>query len=312
MICALLFLNPAKFMASPSSAYQHSRSSYQSLRHIRYHLRHWGSDTAPKIFMLHGWMDVGASFQFVVDALQKDWHVIAPDWRGYGLTDWPEADCYWFPDYIADFDAIAEALSPNEPINLVGHSMGGNVAMLYAGVRPDRVKRLVNLEGFGLPGNAPEEAPVRYAKWLDELRVPPTMRPYASRDAVAERLRKTNPRLTVERADFLVGHWAREQEIATGTEWHICGDPAHKISNPQLYRVAEIMACWRNITAPVLWLNGQESALRKSLTSVPDYAERLTNIKNLKLIDIDAAGHMLHHDQPKKVAQLIEDFLLSA
>ncbi len=315
-------------MSSRNSATKHSRSSYQSLRRIRYHLRHWGSEDAPKIFMLHGWMDVGASFQFVVDALQKDWHVIAPDWRGYGLTDRPEADCYWFPDYLADFDAIAEALSPAEPINLVGHSMGGNVAMLYAGVRPDRVKRLVNLEGFGLPGNPPEEAPERYAKWLAELRDPPAMRAYANRVAVVERLRKTNPRLTAERADFLAGHWATERAVepdaaqvsgrsighssASGTEWHICGDPAHKISNPQLYRVAEIMSCWRNIAAPVLWLNGEESSLRKNLTNLPDYAERLSNIKHLRLVDIEAAGHMLHHDQPEKVAQLIEDFLLGA
>ena len=292
-------------MSSRINAIKHSRSSYQSLRRIRYHLRHWGSEDAPKIFMLHGWMDVGASFQFVVDALQKDWHVIAPDWRGYGLTDWPEADCYWFPDYLADFDAIAGALSPDEPINLVGHSMGGNVAMLYAGVRPDRVTRLINLEGFGLPGNAPEEAPERYAKWLAELRDPPTMRAYANREAVAARLRKTNPRLTAERADFLAGHWAVER----GAEWHICGDPSHKISNPQLYRVAEIMSCWRNITAPVLWLNGEESVLRENLTNLPNYAERLGNIKNLKLINIEAAGHMLHHDQPERIAELIETFL---
>ena len=230
-----------------------SRSSWLSVRHLRYHLRHWGAEDAPKIFMMHGWMDVGASFQFVVNALQKDWHVIAPDWRGYGQTEWPKADCYWFPDYLADLDALLEALSPDAPVNLVGHSMGGNVVMLYAGVRPGRVKRLVNLEGFGLPGNQAEEAPGRYAKWLSELRERPIIHPYASRDAVAARLRKTNPRLSADRAHFLAAHWAEEKLSASGTEpssqWHIRGDPAHKISNPQLYRVLEIMACWRNITA---------------------------------------------------------------
>ena len=290
-----------------------SRSSWLAVRHLRYHLRHWGAEDAPKIFMMHGWMDVGASFQFVVDALKNDWHVIAPDWRGYGQTEWPRADCYWFPDYMADLDAILEALSPNAPINLVGHSMGGNVVMLYAGVRPERVKRLVNLEGFGLPGNQAEEAPGRYAKWLTELRERPVIQPYTSREAVAARLRKTNPRLTADRAHFLAAHWAEEKpgtsNTESGTEWHIRGDPAHKISNPQLYRVPEIMACWRNITAPVLWLDGQESALRKQLTNVPDYAERLTNIKNLRLVDIEGAGHMLHHDQPEQVAQLMEEFL---
>ena len=122
-------------------------------------MRHWGHAGAPKLFFLHGWMDVSASFQFLVDAFKKDWDVYAPDWRGYGLTEWGKSDCYWFPDYLADLDFILEHFEKDKPANLIGHSLGGNVAALYAGIRPERVAKLVNLEGFGLPATRPEQAP---------------------------------------------------------------------------------------------------------------------------------------------------------
>jgi pimeloyl-ACP methyl ester carboxylesterase len=128
--------------------------------------------------LLHGWMDVSASFQFLVDALSADWDAYAPDWRGYGLTQWSGADSYWFPDYMGDLDALLERIQPDAPVNLVGHSLGGNVAGLYAGVRPARVAKFVNLEGFGMPATKPEQAAKRYARWMDELRVAPKLRPY--------------------------------------------------------------------------------------------------------------------------------------
>jgi pimeloyl-ACP methyl ester carboxylesterase len=100
----------------------------------------------------------------------KEWHVIAPDWRGFGLTERAPAQSYWFPDYLADLDAILDHYAGEEPINLLGHSMGGNVVSLYAGVRPQRIKRLVNLEGIGLPTAKPEQAPGRFTQWLDEMK----------------------------------------------------------------------------------------------------------------------------------------------
>ena len=93
-----------------------SRSEFLSLRGLRTHVRHWGSPDAPKLFMLHGWMDISASFQFVVDCLKRDWHVIAPDWRGFGLSERVQADCYWFPDYLGDLDALLDQLAPSESI----------------------------------------------------------------------------------------------------------------------------------------------------------------------------------------------------
>ena len=140
-----------------------STSQFVAVRSLRYHVRTWGEPGARKLVLLHGWMDVSASFQFLVDALAQDWDVYAPDWRGYGLTDWGKSDCYWFPDYIADLDLLLERIQPEAPMNLIGHSLGGNVAALYAGVRPARIRRLVNLEGFGMAATQPEQAPKRYA-----------------------------------------------------------------------------------------------------------------------------------------------------
>ncbi|HEY0844343.1 MAG TPA: alpha/beta hydrolase [Noviherbaspirillum sp.] len=287
-----------------------SRTEFIPVRGLQYHVHHWGSENAPKLFMVHGWMDVGASFQFVVDCLKRDWHVIAPDWRGFGLTSNPGADCYWFADYMGDLDAILQHYSPEEPVNLLGHSMGGNVVCLYAGVRPHRIRKLINLEGFGLPATRPEQAPKRYAKWLDELREKPTMRTYATQEEVAARLQKTNPRLSDERAGYLAANWSARN--AQG-EWEILGDPAHKLVSPILYRIEEVLACWQQITAPVLWVEADETEAWRWMgpkeTARVEIDRRITYIPRVTTACIANAGHMLHHDQPEALAALIEGFL---
>lgn len=259
--------------------------------------------------MLHGWMDVSASFQFVVDALRRNWHVVAPDWRGFGLTDRAGGGTYWIPDYLADLDALLSHFFPDEPAQLVGHSMGGNVAMLYAGVRPERVAKLVNLEGYGLQNAAPELAPRRYAEWLREEWDPPTIGDYASREEVMARLMKNNPRLTKEKAHFLAAHWAAPD--AAG-RWHILGDPAHKRVNPILYRVDEALACWARITAPVLWVEADHPHFMRwtedRQAARAEVDRRIAFIPNAKRARVDNAGHMLHHDQPQAVAALMESF----
>lgn len=290
---------------------KNSRSEFIQLRGLRTHVRHWGEPDAPVLFMLHGWMDVAASFQFVVDNFSRDWHVIAPDWRGFGLTERVRGDCYWFADYLGDLDALLHHYCPDQAVTLIGHSMGGNVAGIYAGVRPHRVAKLVNLEGFGLAATQPAMAPARYAKWLDELREPPTMRSYETIDGVVERLMKTNPRLAPERAQFLAAHWAAPN--ADG-QWEILGDPAHKITGATLYRVDEVMACWEKISAPVLWVEAKESDLwrwmggRDKVRAELD--RRRAAIPSVKTAVINEAGHMVHHDQPELLARLIEDFLI--
>lgn len=287
-----------------------SRSEFLTVRGLRSHIRHWGEEGAPKIFMVHGWMDMSASFQFVVDCLERDWHVIAPDWRGFGLSERTHSDTYWFPDYVADLEAILDHYAPGEAVNLVGHSMGGNVVGLYAGIRPGRVRRMVNLEGFGLPSATPEQAPGRYAEWLDQLREPPSLKTYPTREAVAARLQKTNPRLSDERARFLSQHWSAQNEEG---QWEILGDPQHKKMSPLLYHVDEVLACWRAIAAPVMCVEAEDTKMWLWMgprdQARIEIDRRISHIPNVTTHMVPEAGHMLHHDQPEMLARMIEDFL---
>lgn len=286
-----------------------SRSEFHEIRGLRYHVRTWGAADAPRLFLLHGWMDVAASFQFLVDAFSREWHVVAPDWRGFGLSGWAR-EGYWFPDYYADLEALLDLYQPGTPALLVGHSMGGVIASMYAGIRPERVAKLVSMEGLGLARHAPDQAPRRYAQWLDQLRNPQGFKPYRSFDEVAARLKKNNPRLTGEHADFLARHWAKQ--LASG-EVALLSDPRHKTFNPYLFRIDEAIACWRRIAAPVLLVSGKLSEIPGRMKDTPDQlAERKGAFRDRREVELEDAGHMMHHDQPQRLARIIEDFLDAA
>jgi pimeloyl-ACP methyl ester carboxylesterase len=283
-----------------------SHSTIHPVRGLRYHVREWGNTSAPKIFLLHGWMDVSASFQFTVDEFSRDWHVIAPDWRGFGLSQWTHQG-YWFPDYIADLDVLLQHFSPDEPARLVGHSMGGNVANLYAGIRPERVGKLVLAEGFGLPPAKPEKAPLRYEQWLAENLEPPTLKPYRTFEEVAQRLKGNNPRLSDERANYLAPHWAEQKPDGS---IHLRADPCHKMVNPVLYRIEEAMACWKRISAPVLWLWGDGEWMMKWMKGDKSMLDGYRACyRSLTEKTIPDSGHMIHHDQPAQFAAAIEAFM---
>jgi len=292
-----------------------SRSEFIPIRNLTYHVQLWGEPSPDKtpLVMVHGWMDVAASYQFVVDALSHDHYVIAPDWRGYGKTGSGGADNFWFPDYLADLDFLLDHYAPGIPVNLVGHSMGGNVVMQYAGVRPERIRRLVNLEGFGMPATQADEAPARFAKWMDELKKlhqgELDLNAYDSADGVARRLMKTNPRLSLDKANWLARHWANENVQG---QWKILGDAAHKIVNAQLYRVEEVMALYKRISMPTLAVEASDSSLAmwwKGKYTLAEYHERLKALPLVEIALIDEAGHMMHHDQPEVLAALIERFI---
>ena len=275
----------------------------------------------PPLVMVHGWMDVAASYQFVVDALSDAFaqgrQIIAPDWRGYGQTALPGTDNYWFPDYLADLDTLLDHYAPEQPVDLVGHSMGGNVVMLYAGVRPQRIRRLINLEGFGMPATRPSQAPGRLAKWMDDLKAlhrgELDLKAYDDAAGVARRLMKTNPRLGQDRAEWLAREWAAPRVQPDGTtKWQIQGDPAHKIINAQLYRVDEVLEIYRRITAPTLAVEATDDSLGQwwqGKYTLDEYHERLKAVPDCRIAVVQDAGHMLQHDQPEALAALIEEFL---
>ncbi|HEY6513923.1 MAG TPA: alpha/beta fold hydrolase [Burkholderiaceae bacterium] len=292
-----------------------AQSRHVAVRGLRYHVHLWGDLGAatrerPLLLWMHGWMDVGASLQFVVDAMRGERVIAAPDWRGFGRTAAPPAtDSYWFADYLGDLDALIDALSPSWPLDLAGHSMGGNVVMTYAGARPERIRRLVNMEGFGLPQANPDQAPDRLRQWLDELKTAQRLKPYATLADVAARLVKNNPRLNTGHAAWLAAHWSERRDDG---QWHVLGDPAHKRVNPYLYRKDEILEGWKRIGAPLLWIEGDETDPDRwwgHRYPRSEFEARLALVRHVQRVRLSPCGHMLHFDQPQALAAAIERFL---
>jgi pimeloyl-ACP methyl ester carboxylesterase len=288
------------------------------VRGERHHVLTRGRPQSPPLVLLHGWMDVGASFQFLVDALQDEWYAIAPDLRGFGRSAW-QPQGYWFYDYVADLESLLATFVRDQPVRLVGHSLGGNIVMNYAGARPERVHRVVSLEGFGIPSESADASPRKITAWLDALARPPRFKPYADFGEVADRLQKKNPRLPRDKAAFLARHWAAKTPDG---RVELVSDPRHKIPFPHVYRIEEIFALWRRISAPVLWVAARESGISHWLRDHPQpqsgpanldgLQQRLAHVANGRLVVVPDAGHMLHHDQPEAIAAQIEPFLASA
>jgi pimeloyl-ACP methyl ester carboxylesterase len=284
-----------------------ARSEFISLRGLRYHVRHWGNPHEPCLFMLHGWMDTSATFQFVVEALAQGWHVIAPDWRGYGQSEWLHRP-YWFPDYYADLDALLAHYSPAQPVHLVGHSMGANIAATYAAVRPGRVSRLVMLDFLGLLTTQADQAPQQLGHWLDNLNAPHKLASYESFNGLARRLRQSNPRLSDDRADFLANHVGYRRP--DGRIAMAC-DPWHRIASPMRYVIEDVMATWRAIDCPVQLLIAESGFVHDRFGHDPEeFEQRIACFKERTILTITEAGHNLQHDQPTAVAQAVEAFLL--
>jgi len=276
-----------------------------SLRGLDHHLMTWGPDSEDPVIVLHGYADCAASFQFVADEISPALPLVAVDWRGFGGSA-RNPGGYWFPDYYADLDDLVDRLCPRAPARIVGHSMGANVAMIYAGVRPGRVRALVNLEGFGLPRTEASQAPARLEKWLDELRVPADFADYADVAELAVRITRRNPRVTPERAAWVADCWSRS---LPGGGVRLLADPAHRRVNPYLYRREEMEACWRRIEARVLLVVGSESELLARLAPEGGVESFRPLVRDLRVETVAGAGHMLHHEEPRAVARLIETFV---
>jgi pimeloyl-ACP methyl ester carboxylesterase len=276
-----------------------------TIRGLRHHVTRWSGAGPDPVFLLHGWADTGDTFQFLVDELPAQRSFIAPDLRGFGRSEWP-AEGYWFPDYFADLEALLDRLAPGVPVTLVGHSMGGNIATLYAGIRPERVRRVVCIEGFGLARTHPEQAPARYREWLEQLREPPVFARFPSLEAFTHLLVRRNPRLAPERAAFIAAAWTHAEADGSVT---VRADPAHKRVNAVLYRREEAEACWREIVAPVLYVVAEQSDFLNRLGNDGSPETMARFVRRLEPCVIPDAGHMVHHEQPERLAQEIEAFL---
>jgi pimeloyl-ACP methyl ester carboxylesterase len=272
------------------------------------HVTRWGPAPAvgeSPLVMLHGFLDAGGTFQFLVDALDKDRPVLTVDWRGFGLSQWAP-DGYLFHDYIADLDELLDEISSFAPARLLGHSMGGNIACLYAGLRPERVRCLVNLEGFGLPRTSPTESPVRMRKWLEQIKKPTAERVYTSFEQLAAVLRFRHPRFSPACAAFVAQRWGAADEDG---RVRLAADPRHHWVTPWVYRREEAEATWAQIRAPMLMLEGSESDYRKRLGMDGTMAQLQRSFPGVQIASVPGTGHMLHIERPDLVAPLVEAFL---
>jgi pimeloyl-ACP methyl ester carboxylesterase len=295
-------------LPAPYRCRREARHETLRLRGLDIHVRRWGpapSAERPPLYALHGWLDSGDTFQFLADEFAAERAVVALDWRGFGRSAWAP-DGYAFSDYLADLDALLNLYSPQAPAMLLGHSMGGNVACLYAGVRPERVRCIVNLEGFGLPPTDAAQAPRRLRQWLDELQATPAFNDYESFEQLAEAIQRRHPRIDAARARFLATAWGCADEQG---RVRLCGDARHKRVFPTLYRRDESEAVWREIRAPMLALAGEKSSYLAqwgAQSGIEDF-HRCVPASTVKVIE--GLGHLLHLERPEAIAPLIEAFL---
>jgi len=283
---------------------KHSRELRHEIRGVNYLVRTWGPDSARPLVLLHGTRDTSHTFQFLVDALKDDWRIFAPDWRGHGQTLC--AGHNWFHDYLADLDVLLDVLLPGQRVDLVGHSLGGNVASVYAGLRSDRVRHLVSLDAFGILPPNQAEFPKLLSSWLRSDRSPRPHPRYHSTEQMAQRLCSANPRLSRDKALYLALNLSRP--LADGAlTWQFAVDRWR--SMPTLHTLGEWIACWRGITAPKLWIAAADP-LPGSLRSDPQAFEFMcAHIAPESLIFLPDTGHNLHHDAPLPLAEVIERFL---
>ncbi|MGE3248505.1 MAG: alpha/beta fold hydrolase [Beijerinckiaceae bacterium] len=282
-----------------------SSTRRQDIRGVDYNIREWGDPSAPLLVLLHGHRDASSTFQFVVDLFRHEWRVVCPDWRGFGHTAWAPGG-YWYQDYLADLDALLDKLSPDAPVRLAGHSLGGNMSNVYAGVRPERVVRVCSLDGFGLRTRGAEDTPGHLEKFLKAWREPvPSPRPYPNVEAMADRLMQGNKNLTRDKALFLAAHQHIVRDDGS-LVWSF--DPAHSRPFATLHRVDEWAACWRAIACPALWI-GSDRVFPPSMQSdTLSFEWRLEQVKDVTFHRLAGTGHNVHHDAPEKVAELVEDF----
>jgi pimeloyl-ACP methyl ester carboxylesterase len=240
----------------------------------------------------------------MVDAFEAEWPLLAVDWRGFGGSEWPQ-EGYWFADYLADLDALLDLVSPRAPVRLIGHSMGGNIGSLYAGLRPERVRCMANLEGFGLPRTSPDQAPAQLRTWLNQVKTPPPLKDYDSVQQLAAVIRYKYPRFSEAQAGFVAAAWSRQ----TGSGVRLKGDSRHRWVNPLRYQREDAEACWREVKAPLLLLLGEESEYLPKIGADGSDAAFRAIIPHIEIVRLPGAGHMLHIEKAEVVAALVEQFM---
>ncbi|MGC1783349.1 MAG: alpha/beta hydrolase [Acidobacteriaceae bacterium] len=281
-----------------------SRTVNCEVRGLEYSVRIWGEDSDPAFMLLHGVRDSSPTFQFLVDALRRSWRIVAPDWRGHGGTQ-SAYQAQWFHDYLADLEVLVQRFFPEGPMSLVGHSLGGNVASVYAGLRPEKIKRLVSIDGFGMIPVKPADFRDLLSLWIDARRKSRPKR-YTSVAEMADKLVVANHRLSREKALFLAGSMSRPLD-GGGFTWQF--DLVDRRSTPTIRSIEEWAACWRQISAETLWIAASDPRPGTVASDPQVFSRVVGQIGKGSLVRLTDTGHNVHHDAPGALAAIIEPFL---
>ncbi|HMT45662.1 MAG: hypothetical protein RL702_1946 [Pseudomonadota bacterium] len=274
---------------------------------LRLHYVDWGNPEAPPLILQHGGRDHCRSWDWVAEELAKDWHVIAPDLRGHGDSAWAPDGNYEMPAFVYDFAQLVHTLG-HDQVTIIAHSLGGNVATRFTGLYPEKVRKLVNIEGLGpSPAVRAEREAAGYAnrfrQWISDRRAAAgrTPRRYATLEAAYARMKEENSFLTDEQARHLTIHGASRNEDGT---WSWKFDPYLNVWAFEDVPADRTQELWQAITCPMLLLYGLDS-----WASSPARDGRLEHFQDARVVEFENAGHWLHHDQFDRFMGEVRGFL---
>lgn len=294
-------------MAEEDASLPGPTSSFFVSQGLRLHFVDWGNEGAPPLLLVHGGRDHARSFDPIARVLRRRHHVVALDLRGHGDSAHAAGGAYHMANFVLDLARLVDWTAP-EQVTLLGHSLGGAIVLHYAGTYPERVSKLVAIEGLGPSPALRQEmlavaAPERLRRWTEEQRALAARRPrrYASLDEAAARMREENAFLSPELALHLTRHAVARNEDGT-LSWKF--DPAIRGSSAVRPDFEGLEATWARIPCPVLLVRGA-----KSWASDPEADGRISHFRNARLVNVAEAGHWVHHDQPGEFLRAVGAFL---
>lgn len=274
---------------------------------LRLHYVDWGNPDAPPLILQHGGRDHCRSWDWVAEELRHDWHIIAPDLRGHGDSAWSPDGTYIMDAFVYDFAQLVHTLG-HDQVTIIAHSLGGNIATRFTGLYPDKVRKLVNIEGLGPPPQIREEIEAkgmanRLREWIEDKRKASGRLPrrYPTLKDAFMRMKEENGFLTVEQARHLTINGAHRNEDGT---WSWKFDNYLNVWPVSDIRYEDQEKLWQAITCPMLLLYGA-----KSFASNPERDGRIRNFSTARVIEYEDAGHWLHHDQFDRFITDVREFL---
>jgi pimeloyl-ACP methyl ester carboxylesterase len=278
-------------------------SRFYTSQRLKLHYVVWGDEARPPILLVHGMRDHARNWDAVAERLVDHFAVYAVDLRGHGDSEWSYGSLYSIVDFVADVAAFADHIN-RYPLTILGHSLGGGVSLQYTGVYPERVRKVVSIEGLGPPFREPVPASKRMREWIEHVRDLERRQPrrYRLEDAV-RRMEEENPHLSDEMAKHLTIHGARENDDGT-LSWKF--DNFTRMHSPYEFNVGDAREIWNQIRCPVLLVRGSESWARD-----PEEDGRASAFHNYRSVCIEDAGHWVHHDQLEEFMDAALPFLVS-